>query len=97
MNNERKPSHDQAFESFMQNVRFDARLAGETPRAYATRVLFEIRTTLDLGIQSPEEATSLLAKLAVVGEATNDQALLREASELETDIKERYPDLSMPS
>lgn len=94
MNKERRPSSNQTFESFIQNVKFDARLAGETPHAYATRVLFEIRTTLDLGVQSPEEATSLLAKLAIVGEATNDPALLREAGELEADIKERYPNLS---
>lgn len=97
MNKERRPSSNQAFESFIQNVKFDARLAGETPHAYATRVLFEIRTTLDLGIRSPEEATSLLAKLAIVGEATNDPALLREASELEADIKERYPSLNTAS
>ncbi len=93
MNNEQKPKADPAFESFINTIKHDARLVGETPNEHATRLISEISMNLDFGIQSPEEATSLLAKLDVVIESINDHAVIREASELKADIIERYPGL----
>lgn len=85
---------DPAYESFIANARKDARDAELlSSRKYADWVILETRETLNNGIQSPAEATSLLAKLDAVFERTNDIAIVDAVNELKSDIRERYPDL----
>lgn len=85
---------DPAYESFIANTRKGAREADLlSSHKYADWIILETREALNNGIQSPAEATSLLAKLDAVFERTKDIAIVDAVNELKSDIRERYPDL----
>lgn len=83
---------DKVFQSFIGNLEHDAEMAQtETPGEHASRLLDEVVEVLNAGIQSQEEATSLLAKLDIVIEAAENPVIKAAANTFKADIKNRFP------
>lgn len=86
---------DSASQSFIGNIKHEARIdEAESKEEHARRLLSEVGEILDEGVQSPEEAVALLAKLDIVIEASDDFAIKAAAMNYKSDIKSRYPVLA---
>lgn len=77
----------------MGGIEHDAKMTRtESPKEHATRLLDEVAEVLNEGIQSREEAISLLAKLDIVIENAEDVVVKAAANTFKSDIKSRYPE-----
>lgn len=87
-----KENSNKSFNAFLENIKHEARMdTTESKDEHARRLLDEVHEVLSGGVQSREEATSLLAKLDIVIESVDDFTLKAAAQTFIADIKERYP------
>ncbi|MFZ2832258.1 MAG: hypothetical protein WAZ40_03840, partial [Minisyncoccia bacterium] len=90
-----KENSNKSFNAFLENIKHEARMdTTESKDEHARRLLDEVHEVLSGGVQSREEATSLLAKLDIVTESVDDFTLKAAAQTFIADIKERYPGIS---
>lgn len=79
------------FESFINNMQYEARIdKEETPHEHAERLLAEVYEELDTGVWDREDLISLIAKVDVAIEGTNDEKTILEAKVLRHDLVSRY-------
>lgn len=87
-----KENSNKSFNAFLENIKHEARMdTTESKDEHARRLLDEVHEVLSGGVQSREEATSLLAKLDIVIENVDDFTLKAAAQTFISDIKIRYP------